>query len=197
MLGQLFVADKYDPQTGEPTEWIDCFEQWGVGLEYGAFDALMGFRPNKEPVVNKNVTSQGAYYVTGAGLVDERTVNIPFHIVARDFPDFLIKRAGFYNYLKSGLVWFRIEKPLQAIYKMYYISCNQYTQFNSGVAQFMLSMYETNGFADDDNAKFEPIPMTQDMKDYLAEMLELFGCIATDEEVKAIIDNYDYSQIQD
>lgn len=192
LTGRLFIkapAGAVDADNN-PVEWYDCWEQWGVGLDEGALDALMGFRPNKEPVVNKNVTAEGAYYVTGAGLVDERNVNIPFHIVAIDFADFLLKRNGFYQAIKSGLVTFKIEKPVQAIYKMYYVSCNQYTQFMDGIAKFMLSMYETNGFNDGDPASVEPMPITEDMEQYVIDLLNLYGRIATEEEVQGIIDHY-------
>ena len=122
----------------------DLWEAWGVGLENGALDALMSFRPNKEPITNKNVTAQGAVVVCGAGLVDERTVNVPFHIVASNKEDFLTKRNGFYQAIKNGKIILHIEKPVNATYAMYYISCSQYTQFLSGVAKFILTMYEPN-----------------------------------------------------
>ena len=183
MTGRLFIKASGDT-------WLDCWEQWGVGLEEGALDVLTGFRPNKEVVVNKNVTDKGAAYVAGAGLVDERTINIPFHIVALDYADFLLKRDAFYRVIKSGKVTFKIEKPLVAIYNLYYVNCNQYTQFMDGIAQFMLSMYETNGEQDGDPATVEPMPITQDMEQYVIDLLNVYGRIATEDEVAAIIDDY-------
>lgn len=190
MRGDLFLKAKegaVDAQ-GHPVEWIDTWEQWGVGLEDGALDALMGFRPNKEPIVSKNVTVNGSFYVTGAGLVDERTVNVPFHIVASSKSDFLIKRAGFYEALKDGLLTFKIEKPVQATYKLYYISCNQYTQFLSGIAKFMLTMYESNGYHDGDPASIEP--KDADTEAYLISLLRQYGHLATEQDVRNIIRNY-------
>lgn len=124
--------------------WTDTWEAWGVGLEDGALDALMTFRPNKEPITNKNVTAQGAVVVCGAGLVDERTVSVPIHIVARNKQDFLSKREAFYEAIQEGKIVLRVEKPVQVSYEMYYVSCSQYTQFMIGVAKFILSLYEPN-----------------------------------------------------
>lgn len=190
MLGDLFIANQYDPQTGEPTGWLDAYYEWGVSLEDGALDALMGFRPNKEPVVNKNVTADGAYYVTGAGHVDERTVSVPFHIVAPNKADFILKRGWFYDAIKTGLITMKIAHPVEAEYQFYYVSCSQYTQYLDGMAKFMLTVYETNGGADGDKATPEPIPEHDDMVAYLNYLLHKYGGLATETEVRNIVRNY-------
>lgn len=189
MTGDLFIANNYDAQ-GNPIGWLDCYYQWGVSLEDGALDALMGFRPNKEPVVNKNVTADGAFYVTGAGHVDERTVSVPFHIVSGDKADFMLKRNGFYEAIKEGLLTFKIMHPVEAVYKVYYVSCTQYTQYLDGMAKFMLTLYETNGGNDGDQATPQPMPEHEDMAKYLRYLLELYGGLATEQEVRDIVRNY-------
>ena len=194
MLGDLYIANQFNSQ-GEPTGWLDCWYEWGVGLEDGALDVLMTFRPNKEPVVNKNVTAQGAYYVTGGGLVDERTVSVPFHIVAANKADFLLKRNGFYNAIKGSqqgsLLVFQVANPVEVTYKMYYVSCTQYTQFLNGMAKFMLTLYET-GNVDGEPALPEPMPLHQDMEAYLLYLLQTYGGLATEEEVRDIVRNYSF-----
>lgn len=197
MRGDLYIYDASqhggNPEPSNPivdAEWLDCWVNWGVGLEAGALDALMCFKPNKEPIVNKNVTADGASYVTGAGHVDERTVSIPFHIVARNKADFLLKRQGFYDAIKTGLCIFRIANPVEATYKLYYVSCNQYTQFLSGVAKFMLTMYETNGYDDTDPASVEPMPEEADWEAYLYYLMQKYGKLATETAVRNIVRNY-------
>lgn len=190
MLGDLYIASQYD-ENGQPIEWLDTWYEWGVGLEDGALDVLMTFRPNKEPIANKNVTAEGAFYVTGAGLVDERTVSVPMHIVADDKADFLMKRAAFYQAINGGLITLKIANPVEAIYRMYYISCNQYTQFLSGIAKFVLVMWESNRFdGDDDPASIEPMPMHKDMVQYMYELFVKYGAFASEQEVRNIIRNY-------
>ena len=120
----------------------DAYTAWGVSLEDGGLDALMAFRPNKEPVTNKNVTSNGAVVVSGtAGLVDDRTVSVPMHIVASSKSDFLSKKSAFYAAIKNGAL--TIQTTAET-YTMYYVSCSQYTQFLSGMAKFILTLYEPN-----------------------------------------------------
>lgn len=205
MLGDLYIqttdqttiqSQTYDLRTGTNPNylyWLDCYKQWGVSLEKGALDALMTFRPNKEPVTNKNVTAQGAVYVAGGGLVDDRTVSVPFHIVAEDKADFLMKRAGFYEAIKGtptkNLLVFKIANPVDVIYSMYYISCSQYTQFLDGMAKFVLTMYEA-GSTDVDVAQPEPMPLYKDMEAYIAYLLNAYGKIASEQDVRNIIINY-------
>lgn len=122
----------------------DAYTAWGVSLEDGALDALMAFRPNKEPVTNKNVTANGAVVVAGtAGLSEERTVSLPLHIVAGSQSSFLSQRSAFYNAIKGGQLTIQTTHP-SATYTMYYVSCSQYTQFLSGLAKFILTLYEPN-----------------------------------------------------
>lgn len=169
---------------------LDAYVNWGVGLEMGALEALMSFKPNKEPVTNKNVTAEGSYYVCGAGLTDERTVSIPIHIVSQDRADFLIKLSGFYETIKSGLITIDIRKPVVKTYKMYYVNCTNYGHNLAGLAKFMLTMLETNGGHDGDDGGAVPSPTEDDLERYLIYLLEHFGRLATEQEVRDIVRNY-------
>lgn len=129
----------------------DATATWGVNLDEGAVDVLTAFRPNKEPVTNKNVTATGAVVVCGAGLVDERTVALPLNITAKSFKDFVSNRDAFYAAIKNGALSVvvklefdsvRLPKkdgtgmetvtpPADTVFSstMYYVNCNQYTHF--------------------------------------------------------------------
>lgn len=193
MKGDLYIYKNGNTPPSvpfDPSEWLDVWDNWGVGLEGDeAYEALMTFRPNKEPIVNKNVTVNGAYYVTGAGIVDERTVTVPFHIVAFDKTDFLMKREGFYKAIQGGLIRFKIMNPVEAEYQFYYLSCSQYTQFFSGMAKFMLTLYETNGCHDGDAATVTEEPwVTNGMEAYIDGILTDHGAtIASEEDVRNIV----------
>lgn len=111
-------------------------------------DALMAFPPNKKPVTNKNATANGAVVVCGEGLTEERTVSVPIHIIASSRQDFLTKREAFKTAIRSGALTITI-KPNATLattytYTMYYLDCTQYTQFLSGMAKFILTLYEPN-----------------------------------------------------
>lgn len=87
----------------------DATDTWNVNLDEGAMDAIMAFRPNKEPVTNKNVTVAGAVVVCGTGLTDERTLSIPLHITANSYADFMAKRDAFFNVIKAGALEVKVK----------------------------------------------------------------------------------------
>lgn len=131
----------------------DAFTEWGVSLEPEGVDALMAFAPNKEPIVNKNPTSDGAEVVaTTVGRTDARTVTLLMHIVASGREDFIRKRTAFYNAVRAGALTVVYASDKRYIdgenrmveHTMYYVDCHQYTQFVSGLAKFALSLYEPN-----------------------------------------------------
>lgn len=124
----------------------DAYTEWGVSLENDGMDALMAFPPNKQPVVNKNVTANGAVVVCGAGLSEDRTVSVPLHLIANSREDFLAKRTAFQTAIRNGALTIVIKPnvTLQTTYSyvMYYIDCQQYTQFLDGMAKFILTLYQ-------------------------------------------------------
>ena len=83
----------------------DAYATWGLQLDGGdqsGYDALLAPKSFKEPVTNKNVTAQGAVVVCGTGLKDERTVNVPVHIVASSYAEFREKKAKLERFLEYG-----------------------------------------------------------------------------------------------
>ena len=114
----------------------DAYTTWGVSLEDGALSAFAAFYPTKEPVVNKNITAEGASVVYAGGHRDERTISVPMHMVANS--GFTTKYSGFYNAIKTGPL--TIQTPV-GTYTMYYRSCSEFTYYN-GLAKFVLNLYE-------------------------------------------------------
>ena len=123
----------------------DAYQQWGLQLDGGdqsGYDALLAFKPLKEPVTNKNVTAEGAVVVCGTGLVDERNVSVPVHIVAKSYTDFITKKNALFTELRSGALSVSVKRQWsipgtnksteeeEFSSTMYYTSCNQYTQFS-------------------------------------------------------------------
>lgn len=130
----------------------DAEATWGLRLDgdQSGYDALTAFKPLKEPVTNKNVTAEGAYVVCGTGLVDERTVSVPVHIVAYSYTDFVTKKNALETYLRNGEQNVTPKGKLNVVIKrewriphtnkkteetefeseMYFQSINNYTQFS-------------------------------------------------------------------
>ena len=83
----------------------DAYAEWGLQLDGGeqsGYDALVGQKSFKEPVVNKNVTAEGEVIVCGTGLLEARTVNVPVHIVSNSYTDFKAKKKALEDFLKNG-----------------------------------------------------------------------------------------------
>lgn len=131
----------------------DADTTWGLRLDGGdqsGYDALMAFRPLKEPVTNKNVTAEGAVVVCGTGLYDERTVSVPVHIVANSYTDFRTKKNALEAYLRNGEAGVTPKGKLNVVIKrewripgttkkteetefdsiMYCLGVNNYTEFS-------------------------------------------------------------------
>ena len=132
----------------------DAETTWGLRLDgddSSGYDALTAFRPMKEPVVNKNVTAQGAVIVCGTGILDERTVSVPVHIVAKSYTDYMAKKSALEAYLMNGEQNVTPKGKLNVVVKrewstkvggvtkkteqtefesvMYCLGCNQYKSF--------------------------------------------------------------------
>lgn len=125
---------------------VDARQAYGAALEDGALAQLMAFPPHKQPVTNKNATEPGAFVIDStAGQVEERTVSLQVHIVATGMEDFLAKRQAFYAAITAThplTIEVVLPNGSHYSYTMYYIDCQQYTQFLSGMAKFVLSLYE-------------------------------------------------------
>lgn len=133
MTGELFINN------------VDTYTAYGMSLEDGGLERLMTPAPNKQPVTNKNVVTDGAGVVdVTVGHKDERTVSVPFHIIAADQSDFLTKYAAFCAVLNNGNLAIRTKWQPNVVYHFIYIDCQQYQQFIGGMAKFTLSLYEPN-----------------------------------------------------
>ena len=133
MTGELFING------------TDAYTAYGMSLEDGGLERLMTPAPNKQPVTNKNVVTDGASVVgVTVGCKDERTLSIPFHIIAADQSDFLTKYAALCAVLDNGIVSISTRWQPNVVYHFIYIDCQQYQQFINGMAKFMLSLYEPN-----------------------------------------------------
>lgn len=133
MTGELFING------------TDAYTAYGMSLEDGGLARLMTPAPNKQPVSNKNVVTDGASVVgVTVGCKDERTVSIPFHIIAADQSDFLTKYAALCAVLDNGIVSISTRWQPNVVYHFIYIDCQQYQQFIVGMAKFTLSLYEPN-----------------------------------------------------
>ena len=202
---------------------LDAEAVWGLRLDGGdqsGYDALMAPRQMKEPVTNKNVTAQGAVVVCGTGLVDERTVNVPVHIVANSYTLFRTRKALLEQTLRSGALNIQVRRQWKIPYTdklteevefastMIYISMNQYTQFSQvqqkryNSANDTWSDVDNTGFgmakfmltlyeSNENESSVLPEPTYDEMNEYMSSMLEAYGRLSTERAVRNIVRNYD------
>lgn len=123
--------------------WTDASATLGLGLENGGLEKLMAPAPNKEPVVNKNVVTDGAMYVAGAGLKDVRTIALPVHLRAATEEAYLQRLAALYAILDAGFFELRTN-VIPTVWTLHYLDCQQFRQFLLGKAKFTLMLEELN-----------------------------------------------------
>lgn len=138
MTGELYIKTP-----GTNNQFVDAYTSFGMSLEDGGLARLMTPAPNKQPVANKNVVTDGASVVgVTIGCKDERTISVPFHVIASDQEDFILKYAALCAVLDSGYLAIKTKWQPNVVYNFIYIDCQQYQQFIGGMAKFTLSLYE-------------------------------------------------------
>ena len=123
----------------------DAYEQWGVSLSDTALSALMTPAPQKKFISNKSRLKDGKSIVVNNPKVDERSVSIVIHLIARSEVEFFSNYEKFCNeVLAKGYLTIETKFQQGVIYKMEYESCSQFSQFMRGIAKFPLKMTEPN-----------------------------------------------------
>lgn len=133
---------------------VNAAQAWGIKLTHGALATLMTPPPMKERIVNKARSQHGARPITNQAMekVEERSINLPVHFVAKDEDDFLEKYTMFCEELRKGRLTLEVELPsgVKLTYNTYYTSCTSYSHFYGGIAKFMLKLQEYNPANDDE-----------------------------------------------
>lgn len=130
--GQLYINGK------------DAFTEWGISLESTALSALLTPAPNKALPENKSRLLDGKTFVEIPRKVDERTVVLPINLIASSEQQFFEHYNSFCEELAKGKLEIKTSFQPGKIYYMEYISCNQFTQFMRGIANFSLKLCEPN-----------------------------------------------------
>lgn len=123
---------------------VDAYTEYGMSLESSALSALMTPPPNKELIENKSRLEHGKRVVNTNPKVDERELNLQFHITAKNRTDFLNKYSKLCGLLESGEIEIKTSYQSDVLYRMNYISCTQFSQFRLGMAKFTLRLNEPN-----------------------------------------------------
>lgn len=122
---------------------IDAFTRWGIVLGDTSLSALMTPVPNKEFVSNKSRLTHGKSVIVNSPVMNERSISITFYLLAVDKTDFYSKYDDFCaSVLSTGRIDIRTKYQQGVTYRTIYDSCSQFSQFEQGIAKFVLKLTE-------------------------------------------------------
>lgn len=123
---------------------VDAYTEYGMSMESSALSALMTPPPNKEYIENKSRQEHGKRVVVNNPKIEERDVNLPFHISAKSKSDFFGKYSKLCQLLANGRLEITTSYQDGVVYRMNYLSCSQFSEYRLGMAKFTLRLNEPN-----------------------------------------------------
>lgn len=130
MTGELYINGK------------DAYKTWGVSLTDSGLSALMTPAPNKDYIENKSRIEHGKSVINNSVKVDERNITLPINLTASNKNEFFSRYSSFCEELAKGYMEIRTSYQPNVLYRMYYLSCSQFSQFMNGIGKFSLKLNE-------------------------------------------------------
>lgn len=121
---------------------IDAFVTYGMSLSDGGVSALMTPAPNKAYISNKSRLENGSRVINNNPKVDERTVTLPFHIIAPTKEIFFQRYEALCNVLAEGEIEIWSCYYPEKLFRMKYQSCTQFSEYSRQMAKFSLKLIE-------------------------------------------------------
>lgn len=122
----------------------DAYIEWGMSMDTTSLSTLMTPAPNKDLVENKSRLQDGKRVITSNPKKDERTIALSIQFSAANETEFFARYVSFCEVLDAGILNIRTKYQPNVEYKMIYLSCQQFTQFMRGIANFVLRLCEPN-----------------------------------------------------
>lgn len=126
---------------------MDARVRWGVSLGYGSLTALMTPPPMKDYITNESAAAHGKVIANSASAmpkVDSREVQLTVFLQADSAEAFYSKYASFVEELQGGQILLRTRYQPEVMYRLYYLSCSQFSNFNGRLGKFVLRLSEPN-----------------------------------------------------
>ena len=123
---------------------VDAYTQWGISLTTKGLSALMTPSPTKELIENKSRLQHGKSVIVDNVKLDERSINLPMHMTAKTKEKFLENYGKFCEVLEQGRLDIKTSYQPNVVYRTTYVSCNQFSEYNMGIAYFTLVLNEPN-----------------------------------------------------
>lgn len=126
--------------------WTDMYDTYGISLSDGAISRLMTPPPMKEAIENKSRLQHGKRVVRDDAYVktDERTVSLEIHLTAPNKALFWSRYASFCSdFLSKGFFdIYHADIGSGTIFRMTYIDCEEFSEFQQQIGKFMLVLNE-------------------------------------------------------
>lgn len=124
---------------------FDAFERYGINLEDGALSTLMTPPALKPFIESKSRVRHGKTIIAKTPKYDDREITLPFHLIAKSKEEFFRKYALFCEEVLSiGKFELRTKYQPGVVYRLVYLSCTQFRQFQREMAVFALKVSEPN-----------------------------------------------------
>ena len=134
-----------------PGNWEDAFVTYGISFTDASLSRLITPAPSKEVIENKSRLQHGKRIVRNPKYVrtDERSVTLEMHIKAPNKILFWERYSYFCkNYLEAGFIdiyhrdFINIDTGMPYVFRMTYVSCDEFTEFMQQLARFNLTLNE-------------------------------------------------------
>ncbi len=130
---------------------LDAYDNWGINFEDGALTALMTPPALKEFIESNSRLAHGKVVLTEdimhntLARYDARDITLPFHMIANSKEDFMEKYNDFcQNVLSEGSFSLKTKYIPNVVYRLIFVSCTQFRQFDQRMAVFSLKVQEPN-----------------------------------------------------
>lgn len=120
----------------------DAFTEFGMSLTDGGLSALLTPAPNKAYISNRSRLENGTRVMNHNPKVDERTVTVPFHIIAPTKEAFFSRYEALCDVLAGGDLEIKCSYYPTKTFRMKYQSCSQFSEYQQGIAKFTLKLIE-------------------------------------------------------
>ena len=128
--GELFINNK------------DAYTTYGAWVE--SVSPFRQFAPMKEYTTNKSPLRNGKEVDPAAPKVDERDITLTLCLEGRTEAAMEARLDALETVLRSGMLEIRIPRHNSKVYRVSYVSCTQFADYNGRLAKFILKFNEPN-----------------------------------------------------
>lgn len=122
----------------------DAWETWGIAMDTTSLSALMTPPAMKGNIVTSSRLQHGQTVSTLNPRMAARQVTLTIHLSAATEEAFFTQYAAFCEELATGFLDISTSFQTDVVYHMEYNGCQQFTQFQRGIAKFTLRLTEND-----------------------------------------------------